>query len=311
MLLNLVKGTGINGITGIKTVNNDIIRPLLFTDKNAILAFLKDGNIKYRKDESNDKDDYQRNYLRNRVIPLLQDLNPSLTQTLKNELNIFQCVAYIYNEHIEKLKTELILSSGNDKLIAIEKIKSLKYPDVMLFDILKEYNFNQNVLLELIKNIDNQSGKEYLSSTHRILKDREYIIITNIDRSVSKLQEFQLPFHDTDSMPPIDIKMEITSNNNLIFSDDKNIALLNCEKLSFPLKVRKWQKGDVFYPLGANGKQKVSDFFINNKISKFEKEDTYLVLSDDNIVWVVGNRIDDRYKIGPDTTSILKLTLTS
>ncbi len=309
MLLNLIKGAGINGITGIKPVNDYIIRPLLFTDKNAIYSYLKDHNIKYRKDETNERDDYQRNYLRNRIIPLLQDLNPSLTQTLKNELNIFQCVADIYNTHIDNLKKQLITGTDTKKLILINSIRDLKYPEVILYDLLKDFNFNLSVLLELIKNLDGQSGKEYLSPTHKILKDREYLIISPIDKKVANVQEFQLPFQDNNTIPPIEIKLEITNNSNLIFSDDKNIALLNCEKVSLPLKVRKWKPGDVFYPLGANGKQKLSDFFVNNKVPKTDKENTYVVMSEDEIVWVVGHRIDDRFKISPDTTSILKLTL--
>ena len=307
--LNLARGTGISGLTGMKAVNGKIVRPLLFATRKDIEIYAADKQLDYREDSTNSLTVFQRNKIRHLVLPLMEELNPSFREGMQATIGHLRDACTIYSQSIERAR-ELVTrrtSKGNLEFL-LPELRLLHPLSTYLFEFLKPFHFNGDVVDEIVKSINGQTGKQFLSSTHRAVLDREVLLIQKLTEISSKrfyLDEgcYRLEYP---------VKLTLTTQKreatiNLKTSLKK--VLLDKEKLQFPLILRKWQKGDFFKPFGMKGKKKLSDFFVDEKLSLPEKESCWLLTNGEEIVWIIGIRLDDRYKITPETKNILVVQL--
>ncbi len=299
--INLLRGTGISGLHGILPKNGFLIRPLLFTNKEQILHYCSEKKINFREDSSNSSVKYIRNKIRHNIIPVFKEINPSYKDTLINNIENLKIVESIYNDHLNN-KAKLVLEKTDNKIfISIKEIVKLNYKANYLYEFLKPYNFKYSTIEDIINSFNDISGKVFYSSTHRLLRDRKNLIVEencNIENLLFYIQENTKKTHIFSNT----INFKIKKSNKITDSlKTQSIAVLDYDKLKFPLTIRKWQKGDWFYPLGMNSKKKLSDYFIDNKITVFEKEKILVLCSGNDIVWVIGHRINNHYKIVQET----------
>jgi tRNA(Ile)-lysidine synthase len=305
LLLNLIRGTGIRGLTGIKPRNGQVIRPLLCVSKADILRYTQTEKLPFVDDSSNRLPEFTRNKIRLQVIPLLETLNPSINAALMQTLNNLNEAAKIYEAAIEKAgKAAFDEQLGR---IDIPLLKTFPSPETLLFELLKGFGFGKDVVSDIHKAIDSQPGKTFYSNTHRLVKDRDaFLLSPRGDEDERKIYWIQSNETGVIERP---FRMEITSTDELAIHSPNHIACLDRDKLRFPLLLRKWEPGDKFIPLGMKGFQKLSDFFTNRKLSKPQKEKIWTLLSGEDIVWVVNYRIDDRFKINSHTTKAYVLRI--
>lgn len=307
--INLSRGTGIEGLTGINEFNGKIYRPMLTISRTEIELFTKQNNISYREDESNSSLKYKRNKIRHELIPLFKELNPSFEETMLNNFSILENTNKIYQKTINSvLSSELIQTKNTDFYISINKLLSTNQPQHFLFEYIRRFNFNSaqsNSIINVI-NANYTPGKLFVSDSYKLLIDREHLIIS--PKKAVKKDIVKVKKEDKIVTYPIKLSFSIIPNKGIEINPNKNLAYLDLDTISFPLEIRKWKQGDYFYPLGMTNKKKLSDFFIDNKLSILEKEATYVLTSNDDIVWVVGQRVSNKHKITSGTDNILLIT---
>ena len=298
--INLSRGTGLTGLAGIPKKNNKIIRPLLNFSREEILKYAEENNLKWREDSSNLKTDYLRNKLRLEVLPQFKETNEALLKNFQKTQRNIQASQNLIEDY-SALVYNLVVSEAVDSYkINIPKIKELPHTDALLYELLNGFGFTE---WEDVSNLlDAQTGKQLFSKTHRLIKNREELVLTEIDLEKQN-DEFLVSEEEITS--PINLKIE---PSKYIGETEKNLIYVASEKLNFPLKLRKWKRGDSFQPFGMKGKKKLSKFFKDEKIPLNEKEKIWLLLSDEKIVWVIGHRMDDRFKVTENTKRILKIT---
>lgn len=306
-LLNLIRGTGIAGLHGIPPKKNRIIRPLLFANREQIQEYAQENQIQWREDNSNQSNKYKRNLLRNQVIPLLKTLNPNLEITFQETIEKLNAVELLFSQQIQMLKNQVFTIANNQVCIEFAYFKNTFAAEIQLFELIKIYHFNYTQAKQILASIENGSGKIFLSATHQLFIDRTHLMISekkeNKNDSIWEIA-LEQDFFENDVFS---LHFEIIHKNpNFQFSTENNCADLDFDKLKFPLQIRTWQQGDTFYPLGMKGKKKISDFLIDLKVPLLEKENVFVLLSDEDIVWVMGLRIDNRFKITPKTQQILR-----
>ena len=308
ILINLARGTGIHGLSGIKPKLGNIVRPLLPFTRKQLFEYSEDNSLNFREDSTNAETDFVRNKIRHQIMPVLEEINPAIRNTMTENVRRFREVEQIYNEVIEKNRGELILNKGKDLLISIAKLEKLKAPVSHLFEILSPFGFHHRDVKNIADAIKGISGKLFYSSTHQVLRDREFLILSEI--SENDKQEYSISEEVSVLDSPFSMKLSFQDRTSSFrFPRDLKIACFDANKLKFPLKLRKWQEGDAFRPIGMKGNKKLSDFFIDQKFSIQEKENTWLLCSGSKIIWVVGHRMDDRVKIIDETTKIYRLEL--
>jgi len=305
VLLNLTKGTGIHGLTGIAMEGPGLIRPLLFATKEEIYAFARGEAISWREDVSNQKNDYQRNLIRNEVVPLLKKINPALEATLQDTLLRLQGTAQLLEQAVEVKKA---VETEGRWLLNVEWYQG--HPDqlVILTELIKPYGFGFADARDLSGAIlSGQPGKLFYSGGYEMNLDRGQLYITRkVDTSVEG--EVVVPKDEgTVSVGAFNIHLTYFSGNELPSHDPTTTAFFDPDELTFPLKLRPWKQGDAFYPLGMAGKKKVSDFMIDSKIPVTLKKEVLVLESDGQIAWIVGHRMDNRFKITSKTARMLKL----
>ena len=305
--MNLSRKTGIRGLTGIKEKSGNIIRPLLFAGREEIEQYAAKHYLEYREDSSNDEVVYQRNFIRHKILPLFTELNPAFRKNLLTSISHLKEAEQVYDHFLNKERKKVVKTEEKQVLIQIEKLKALTFPKLVLLEILSQYNFNPSVADDVYNSLDNTSGKQFFSRTHRVVKDREYLYISEAREEEDKL--YYIEKDDMELFEPFDITIEKPDANDFRISRDKNVACIDLEKIDFPLLIRKWKQGDYFQPLGMKGMKKLSDYFIDEKVPLHEKENTWLLCSGKKIVWIMGQRLDDRFKISPATNKILKIRL--
>tara|TARA_B110000263_G_scaffold234908_1_gene232941 strand:+ start:3997 stop:5307 length:1311 start_codon:yes stop_codon:yes gene_type:complete len=293
--INIIRGSGIKGLLGIKNKINFIVRPLMFSSRDEIIKYVTNNDLNYREDSSNSSDKYLRNKIRHNLMPLLKEMNPSIGKSISKELSILNNINSVYKETIHKNLNKIIINEDDRIIISKVKLLSLSPLDVYVYEIFSPYGFSD--LRNISNTITKGSGKQFFSPTHKLLFDREYIFLskiieketieTSIDSSVISIE--------------IPIKMCFCVTHEVDYNDNINNAYLDFEKLQFPLTIRAWKKGDKFIPLGMSCYKKLSDFFIDIKLSLLDKEKVYLLCSGKDIIWVIGYRIDDRYKVTSKT----------
>jgi tRNA(Ile)-lysidine synthase len=301
-LINLTRGTGLDGLTGIPVINENIVRPLLIFSREEIENHAKKQTIEWREDQSNASTKYVRNKIRHQITPVLKEINPQLLESFQSTIANLQESQSIIKDAISDLKKRIISKDGNGNLkIDVLKIKELSNPKAYLFEILKEYGFTGwNDVVHLL---NAQTGKQVLSKSHRLLKDRDFLLVSEI-----KPKQESLEYFITEDTPKINTPIHLTFETvKEITSTDKQFAFFDAEKTTFPLTLRKWKSGDYFHPSGMQGKKKLSKFFKDEKYSLIDKENTWLLCSENNIVWIVGKRTDQRFLASSTSKSILKL----
>src|SRR5690554_1509205 len=298
--INLSRGTGINGLTGIPSVNGNIIRPLLVFSREEIVTYAKKNNLKWREDSSNQKADYLRNKLRLEVLPLFKETHDSLLNNFKTTQNNLQSSKKLIEDYMALIYKLAVSEDEDFYRINIQKLKELPNTKDLLYELLNGFGFTEWNDVSALLNA--QTGKQLFSKTHQLLKNRDELLLSKIDFN-SQMKEFFVSEIGIDS--PIKLKIELVDSMD---ETTKNLIYLDSEKLNFPLKIRKWQEGDSFHPFGLNGRKKLSKFFKDEKMSILQKNKTWLLLNEDKIVWVIGHRMDNRFRVNEDTQSITKIT---
>lgn len=303
LLLNICRGTTLRGLASIPAVNGKIIRPMLEFTAEEIRNYASIHQIAFAIDCTNADESIKRNRLRASVLPILRELNPNLLQTISRNCKIIQQQQRFYQNQIENVKKELV--SADSDVIAVNRmlLDEMEDKELVLFEILNDYGFTAEVVKELCQN-SIQSGRQFLSPTHTLLVNRDkYLIRINTTPSKDVLTIVSL-----DTLKKY-FSVELCEQQTPIqFSKDNKTLFVPSSKLSFPLTLRHWQPGDYFYPLGCKGKQKLSDFFSNQKIDNFHKDNILLLCNDADILWIVGYRSDNRYKIETNTKQYYKIT---
>lgn len=302
-LINFIRGTGLEGLTGIPSQNGNIIRPLLPFSRLEIENYALENKIQWREDSSNASDKYFRNKLRHDIVPILKELNKGFLDSFQNTLNYLQQAESLVNDASKLVYEKVVVEKENQLEIHLKPLLEYQNYKAYLFQWLKEYGFSAwNDVYDLIQA---QSGKQVFSETHVLLKDRTILLL--------------YPKNKYDAQVVYKIEKEQSNLNfplNLVFSKAVNISLngnhtifVDVDKVQFPLELRKWQEGDYFYPVGMNGKKKLSKYFKDEKYSLLDKENQWLLCSNDQIVWVIGKRADNRYIAHETTQLLLKIEL--
>lgn len=308
MLMNFFKGTGIHGLKAILPKQGNLIRPLLFAKKEDLTAFASLHKLKFVEDSSNASDKYTRNYFRNQLIPDLQKVFPQVEDNLKDNLQRFREIGILYQQSINLHKKKLLEPKGEEIHIPVLKLLKARPLSTIVYEIIRDYGFTAHQTEEVIALLQSGTGKYIQSSTHRAIKNRNWLIISPNESAKAQNilvedDEKQIEFADgkidLELLPAINYKLQTTNF----------FAQLDADKIKFPLLLRKWKQGDYFYPLGMNKRKKLSRFFIDQKLSLTQKEKTWVIEMDKKVIWILGLRIDDRFKITDKTKNILQISL--
>ena len=282
-ILNLSRASGIEGLAGIKQLNDIIVRPLLIFSKNEILNYAKTNNIKWREDSTNKKNDYQRNQIRNEIIPLLKKLHPNFLDQSKKTMTFLKESNLIIENYIQIIKNENFNLKDDKIFISKDFIKNNSN---LIFHLFKEYNFKySDQILELCNSL---SGKIIESNTHVLLSNRSNLVVKEKTNRID--QTFEVGIKGL--LSPIEMNIEVGEFKTKF---NKKSIYLSKKEIDFPLYLRKWKKGDVFFPFGMKGKKTVSKYYKDEKMSFFDKQNQWLLCNNDEIVWVVGKRPDRRF----------------
>ncbi len=304
-LINLIRGTGPDGLTGIKANNNNVIRPLLNFTRKEIENFATKRNYKWREDSSNASDKYMRNKIRHHIIPVMEEINPHLLESFGNTQDHLRESLDLVEDYISLLYPKVVEKNEFGYSLDIDFLKKVPNPKQILYQLLKSFGFTEwNDVYNLL---NAQSGKVVYSDSHRLIKDREKLLLTERkERSVNN--EYHLKVGENFMMiPPGTLYIGEVSKMG---KASPNCIYVPKRKLSFPLVIRKWKEGDFFYPFGMKGKKKLSSFFKDEKFSLPEKENTWVLLSDEKIVWVMNRRADNRFAVEKKDTDIFKICIT-
>lgn len=302
LLMNLVRGTGIRGLVGIRPKNGFVVRPLLAVSRQDILHWLAGRQYVYMTDSTNLSDAYTRNFVRLRVLPLLEEMNPSVKTTIARTAEHLSAAETIYLETIRKARQEVMTP---DHRLSIPALLQYPAPETILYELLRPYGFTRLVSDDVFLSLSKESGKCFYATDYRLVKDRDYLLI------VARRQEPESAIYTLETEEGVwHVPIELSCRKIVLSSDfhirkDKHMAYLDYDKLRFPLVLRHWQEGDWFVPFGMKGRKKLSDYFSDHKFSRIQKEQTWLLCSGNDIVWIVGERSDNRFRIDEGTKSVL------
>jgi tRNA(Ile)-lysidine synthase len=314
--INLSRGTGIDGLCGIPEKSNYILRPLLPFSKEDIQTYATEQKLRWREDHSNEDSKYLRNKIRKELTPLLKEINPSFLESFSSTLNHLKETNEIVGDAMQIVRDKVIEKQGvTDPSVIHFKVKDLlefSNNTAYLYQLFYPFGFHQWGDIKSL--LVSQSGKQIFSKTHRLLKHREYLLLSEITENHSDTATREI--QDADTLIDLDassLEMETIKTSGSEFNkklgNGPNYAHFDKDLLTYPLSVRKWEKGDYFYPIGMTGKKKLSKFFKDEKYSLLDKENIWLLCSGADIIWIIGKRMDNRFKISDKTKTILKVTL--
>ena len=309
VLINLARGTGLRGLKGVPMKGDGIIRPLLIFERKEIEAFVNDNELKYREDSTNKEEKYLRNKIRHQVVPVFEEINPSFIANIEELSRIVYGNQSLLDSMIDQVLGKYVKKEGDTVRIPIDVLSAYAARDVLLFELLREYGFQPSVVSDIAESLEGQAGKIFYSSSHSCLKDRDYLIIST--QKEPKADEYSVNFNQKDIIIP-GAKLIFSYHKDFSLSQiiaDNNTAFMDADKLRYPLVLRKPRHGDYFLPLGMSGKKKISDFLTDVKIPRTEKKNIWLLTSDDKIAWVVGFRIDNRFRVKKTTQRVLEIKL--
>ncbi len=306
MLMNFFRGTGIRGLRGMVPKNGRVVRPLLFARRNELEVFLEANELAFVSDHTNFEDDYTRNYFRNQVIPVVQKAFPQAEENLLRNIERFAGAEWLYNEAIDTYKKKLLEHKGAEVHIPVLKLLKLPALSTVLYEIISGYGFTAHQTEEVMALLQAETGKYVASATHRIIKNRKWLIIAPLatENALTILVEAGV---DNIAYPGGKLTVAIMGEP-VDISTDTSVAQLDAALIQFPLLLRKWKTGDYFYPLGMTKKKKLNRFLGDLKLSVPQKENTWVLEMDKKIIWVVGRRIDDRFKVTAKTKEIQLIT---
>lgn len=307
-LINMFRGTGLRGLKGIPFRNEMIVRPLLCFFKDELKEHAHRDNIVFREDASNLEVDYDRNKIRLEVIPAIEKHFPSFRKSFEENLDRWEEAANIFEHALHRIKKQVMEMKGDEQWISIASLRQIPAPRTILFELLKEFGFNSDQSQQVFDALESSSGKLFSTATHRLLKDRKHLIIAPA-----------VPDHFSEYLIHEGEKLVDAGGFTLTISEKKGLSFdvlketrfscLDKEKLQFPLLLRRWKKGDYFYPFGITknlapgkrGKKKISDYLIDRKIPVTEKDNIWVITSGKRIACIIGERIDDRFKVSSST----------
>lgn len=301
-LINFTRGTGLDGLTGIPVQNDKIVRPLLNFSREEIVEFASENKIEWREDSSNSSDKYLRNKLRHDVVPILKSLNPSFLNSFQDTLKHLEQAKSLKEDASVLIYKQVVIEKNGQKFFRLFDLKRLSNYEAYLFQWLQPFGFT--AWKDIYDLTEAQSGKFILSENYRLLKDRDFLVLEEIP--MEDLNSYEIEENSEIHLP---IKLKISTVFESNEQSDSSVIYVDKEKLKFPLTIRKWQEGDYFCPAGIDGKKKVSKYFKDEKLSLSEKENTWLLLSENQLVWIIGKRQDRRFYIEKTTTQVLKIEL--
>jgi tRNA(Ile)-lysidine synthase len=304
LLINLTRGTGLTGMSGMRPSHDGIIRPLLFATRQDIINYRDKYNIKFREDRSNAEIIFIRNKIRHQIIPVLKEINPSIETTLNDTAKRFTGINQIVSEYITGLRKAVSEQKGEITVFNINLLKKNTENKTVIFELFKPFGINNLQLNDLIKVIEGKTGGQISSASHRIIKNRKELIIS-VERNAGETTWTIKDITGFHKIPCIASAKYHSFSGNEKIPPDPCIAYIDSRKIAFPFVIRKWKAGDYFYPLGMNQKKKMSDYFIDKKYSVLDKENCLILESDGKIVWIIGDRIDNRFRITESTKKAL------
>lgn len=303
-LLNLSRGCGIRGLSGISPCSGKIIRPLLFASRNEILHFAGENDLQWREDSSNAEIKYHRNKIRHTIIPAFESINPAFMQNAIDTIKRLEHTEKLLDYTLDLVKQEVYTTLPDRWLIDIEKLKQYPSVEILLFELLRDFGVNQSNVLTILDSFESIPGKQFHTRTHCITRDRSQLIITE---EGERPQSVAIIGPETRSLDfPVQLTFSLIPNSSdFRIPAERRYAVLDADKISYPLILRNWRVGDKFHPLGLKGSKKVSDFLINNKIALPDKKKIKVLETAGKIVWVVNHRIDNSFRITRETRKIL------
>ena len=308
MLINLSRGTGIRGLSGIHPRKGRLVRPLLFASRNDLVAYANEKQVPYREDSSNKEFVHQRNLIRHQVLPLLETINPAFKVNAAKTAAILKETELVFNARMAEEQSQFLSREGKHCFLAVDYLKASSYPETLLFEALKPFGFTADLVQEINQALYAEPGKVFYSTTHRLVKDRSNFILT--PREEESISRYYIEKDCVEIGTPIKLSLQqLTNDSSFRFSKNRLIADLDLDCLEFPLVLKKWEQGEYFQPLGMTGFKKLSDFFIDQKFSIPEKENSWILYSGGKVVWVVGHRMDNRFKITSETQSVIRIQL--
>lgn len=315
--LNLTRGAGIRGLTGIKVTNGRIIRPLLCYSRKEIEKYAKENSLNYRVDHTNLESKFARNKVRNLVIPILEKINPSARNAITESILYLSMARHIYEKSIGETLLKVERQTENTTYIDINGILSFVEPSCLLHEILSRYGFSKAQCVDVMKQINGPSGKKFYSDTHLLEKDRNSLIISKLSNETEHQSHPVLLIWEDDILSGVfcssgcSLSFSIINNKDFLPERNPNVAYFDYNKLTFPLELTGWEAGDRFVPFGAKYSKKLSDLFVDNKISLLKKRRTPILRCGDDILWVVGIRASNYRIVDQETKQILKITSNS
>lgn len=309
VLINLCRGTGIKGLTGIKPVNGDILRPLLQCSRTDILKYIEDNQLGFRTDSTNNSLDYVRNKIRHQIIPTFKEINPSFQETTLENCETLKETEEIFRYGIQQLQNEILECQEDEILIHISKTLASPAPYTLLYETLKPFGFNKTQIRDILNTHQATPGKQFFAGTHILVKGRTFWRLYDDSKRTPVTSFIEAPGQASLAGKNFEISI-FPRTDHFEIPNHPEIACLDADKIKFPLLIRNWQTGDYFCPIGMKkSKKKLSDFFTDQKFSAKQKKECLLLVSENKIAWIIGYRPDDRFKITPFTRNILQIQL--
>ena len=303
--LNLTRGSGLQGLSGMAELRGKIVRPLLNVSRKQIMDYIAEYELQYRIDATNLETIYTRNKIRHNVIPQLEEINPSFLDTMADNMRFIASAQSIVENYAAEAYKSVVTIENERIVFDLKKLEEYQGVDTLLFIWLSKYGFSSDVVMQLYRSLDDISGKQFYSATHRIVIGRGVLECTMRNAQFT-MHNAQFTIGKTQFTIDEPIKLEIKEIDRANFEVIKsaNVACLDADKLQYPLILRRWQQGDWFIPFGMKGRKKLSDFFVDKKFTMNDKEQLWLLTSGDDIVWVVGHRVDARYAVTDKTKNV-------
>lgn len=309
LFINILRGTGISGLHGILPSRKKIVHPMMFIYRRNIEEFASDEAIGFREDSSNRSTKYVRNKLRHDLMPILAEINPDFRKTITSTIERIRESEMLLDQYLETIRERVEKHEEGVTFIDIGELLKFSPCEAYLYELLQPYDFSRKVTDEISAGLNEISGKQFFSPTHRLIKDREDLLITPLGPAGGQpTDDVLIEEGTTDIRAPLQLKISLISNHTgLKINKSGSIAMLDADKITWPLRLRKWKEGDSFVPYGMTNNKKLSDFFIDNKFSIVEKESVWLLISGNEIIWLIGHRIGNAYRITDKTASILHI----
>lgn len=309
-LINLSRGTGLDGLLGIPEQNGAVIRPLLSFSRKQIDDYIQENGIQWCEDATNASDKYLRNHLRHHAIPALEEAAPNFMEGLATTLHNLKAIDALLGDYMALVYSKVVTESFDGYQLNISELQQLPHAREVLYELLKDFGFT--AWDDVYDLLSAQPGKMILSPTHRLIKDRGVLLLTKkvLEQTTGGQEQKEFYLTEKDIMLEFEEKILTQTSVQHIHIDNAAQAIFAAKDLKYPLTVRKWEEGDSFYPFGMEGKKKLSKYFKDEKFSVLDKENTWLLCNGANIIWVIGHRTDERYRVKTEEGEFVKFELT-